>query len=78
MMKISTINPVITDAKEARDYINKFCQTFSESEDKMITYVDTPTRRIDLIGMTDEDALFVANEFQNMTAEAAKRRGRRQ
>jgi len=37
-------------------------------------YVDTQTRRIWLDRLSDEDALFVAAEFQRMEAEAAKRR----
>jgi hypothetical protein len=36
-------------------------------------YVDTNVRRIHLDHMTDEDALFVAGEFQRMEEEATRR-----
>lgn len=70
-MQIKTINAVITDAKKARAYIKKFEKAFG----KKIDYVDTPKRRLHLNSMTDDDAIFIANEFQKMTSEAAKQRG---
>lgn len=35
-------------------------------------YIDTQSRRIELDSMTDDEALFVAEEFQRMEAAAAK------
>lgn len=65
----------MTDA-EARAYIEMFCRhTLPGTE-----WVDTGKRRIYLNAMSDDDALFVASEFQRMEVEAAKRsakRGRR-
>lgn len=69
-MQINLINTVISDPKKARAYIKQFCKDFG----KEITYVDTPSRRIEFEVMTDEDAIFVANELQNMTSEAVKQR----
>lgn len=60
---------VINDPVEAREYIKKFSQRLGRE----IEYVETATRRIGFATMSDEDAVFVANELQNMGIEAAKK-----
>lgn len=67
-MLIKTINAIITDSTKARMYIKKFSKDFG----KRIDYVNTPSRRIEFATMNDEDAIFVANELQMVTSEAAK------
>jgi hypothetical protein len=57
------------EVRNARHYIKTFCTyTLPGTE-----WVDTKTRRIQLDNMTDDDALFVASEFQRMEAEVARR-----
>lgn len=72
-MKISTINKVIENPQEARDWIKQFMRDLGK--DHETGFVDTPSRRIHFNDMSDDDALFVANELQGWTAEAAKQRG---
>lgn len=56
---------------EARKYI----AVFRKHTVPGTSYVDTSSgRRIELDQMSDDDALFVAAEFQRMEAEAAHRR----
>lgn len=56
--------------KEARAYIKNFSKhTVPGAE-----YVDTATRRIHFNDMSDEDALFVANDLIRIENEAAQRR----
>lgn len=59
----------VTDVAEARAYIAIFRKhTLPGAQ-----WVDTDVRRIFLDHMSDDDALFVAGEFQRMEAEAAAR-----
>ena len=69
-MQINKLNPIITDAKKARGYIKQF----SKDLGRQIDYVDTPSRRIVFKTMSDDDAIFIANEFQAMTSQALKER----
>lgn len=57
------------DVAKARAYII----IFREHTLPGTLWVDTGERRIRLDSMTDDDALFVAGEFQRMEAEAARR-----
>lgn len=74
-MKISRINKIIENPQEARDYIRQFMRDLGK--DYYGGFVETNTRKILFIDMTDEDAIFVANQFQGMTAEAEKNRNTR-
>ena len=56
-----------TEVAQARDYIRVFCTHTIPGT----TWVDTTKRRIQLDDMSDEEALFVASEFQRWEAEAA-------
>lgn len=60
------------DVKEARAYIENFRRYTIPGAD----YVDTHLRRIQFDDMSDEDALFVAEELQALEIESAKRGGR--
>lgn len=61
--------PDATAVAKAREYIAVFCRhTLPGTK-----WVDTADRRIRIEHMSDEDALFVAGEFQLMEAEAARR-----
>lgn len=57
----------ITTPTEARSYIAVFRKHTLPGAD----YVDTSAGRILLDSMTDDEALFVAKEFQHMEIEAA-------
>lgn len=56
--------------KKAREYIENFVKYIIPN----IVHVDTPSKRIYLNNMTDEEAIFVAEEFTRMEIEAAKLR----
>lgn len=72
-MKISHIQQVISEPENAREYIKEFMHSLGKEH--KTGFVDTNERRINFSDMTDEDAVFVANQFQTWTAEAAKNRG---
>ncbi len=74
-MKISHINKAITDPVKARAYIIEFMNSLHKDHDT--GFVETPSRKIEFKTMTDDEAIYVANEFQNWTAEGAMRRMKR-
>jgi hypothetical protein len=57
-----------TTPEQARAYIALFRKYTLPG----VTYVDTGTRKIQLDQMSDDDAVFVAREFQRMEAEAGR------
>ena len=71
-MKINIINEVITDPEKATDYIKEFMKSLGQEFET--GFVQTNTRTIKFNEMSDEDALFVANQLQSMASEASKRR----
>jgi len=74
-MKISHINEAITDPIKAREYIKEFMESLHK--DHETGFVETPSRKIEFKTMTDDEAVYVANEFQNWTAEGAMQRMKR-
>lgn len=71
-MKISHINEAITDPAKARTYIIEFMDSLHK--DHATGFVDTPSQRIYFKDMSDDQAVFIANEFLGWTAEGAKQR----
>lgn len=69
-MKIKHIQEAITDPAKARAYIKDFYSVVGKSVDS--GFVETNSRRIEFATMTDDDAVFVASQFQSLTAEVAR------
>jgi len=72
-MRISHINETITDPEKARSWVKDFMKSLGK--DFETGFVNTNEQRtIHFNDMSDEDAVFVANQLQGWTAEAAKNR----
>lgn len=71
-MKKTYLRSIIDDPKEAREYIKDFYRKLGREPET--GFVDTNERRIDFVNMTDDDAIFVANQFASMRSEAGRRK----